>query len=257
MNTHHNDGLSVEDILALKDEIPILCTLPPLMKEDEEEQYYTTLCQKLINGGLTRFMISNLGHAKILEDLGIEYYAGDYHMNLTNDLTAAALSQIGLSRQTLSIELDYKRMQALSCIGSIPLEIVIFGKLPAMNTRYCPMGSLVGKREIDKPCSRPCAQNAFFLERENKRYDLVSDQFCNVYLLNDKTYNLCSHLKEIYELCLDYWRIQGAYLSPDEIKHILSTICTIKQQLVDHNPQKILTPAISNSTQGHFVKGVR
>ena len=257
LNTHHNDGLSVEDILALKDEIPILCTLPPLMKEDEEEQYYTTLCQKLINGGLTRFMISNLGHAKILEDLGIEYYAGDYHMNLTNDLTAAALSQIGLSRQTLSIELDYERMQTLSSIGSIPLEIVIFGKLPAMNTRYCPMGSLVGKREVDKPCSRPCAQNDFFLERENKRYDLVSDQFCNVYVLNDKTYNLCSHLKDIYELCLDYWRIQGAYLSPDEIKHILPTICAIKQQLVNHNPQKILTPAISNSTQGHFVKGVR
>lgn len=257
LNTYRNDGLHCEDILALKEEIPLLCTLPPLMKEEEEENYYTALCQKLIDGGMTRFMISNLGHAKILEDLGIEYYAGDYQMNLTNDLTASALSQIGLSRQTLSIEMDYERMQGLSSIGSIPLEMVIFGKLLAMNTRYCPMGSLVGKREVDKPCSRPCATKAFFLERENKRYDLVSDQFCNVYLLNDKTYNLCSHLKDIYELCLDYWRIQGAYMTPEEIKQILPTICTIKAQLVNHTPQKLLTPAVSNSTQGHFVKGVR
>lgn len=257
LNTYRNDGLTVEEILTLKEEIPLLCSLPPLMKEDEEETYYTTLCQKLIDGGMTRFMISNLGHAKILEDLGIEYYAGDYHMNLTNDLTASALSQIGLSRQTLSIELDYERMQTLSSIGSIPLEVVIFGKLPAMNTRYCPMGSLVGKREVDKPCSRPCATKAFFLERENKRYDLVSDQFCNVYLLNDKTYNLCPHLEEIYGLCLDYWRIQGTYMQPDEIKQILTTVCAVKKQLINHSPQKILTPAISNSTQGHFVKGVR
>lgn len=257
LNTHRNDGLSVEDILTLKEEIPLLCSLPPLMKEDEEEVYYTTLCQKLIDGGMTRFMISNLGHAKILEDLGIEYYAGDYHLNLTNDLTASALSQIGLSRQTLSIELDYERMQTLSSIGSIPLEIVIFGKLPAMNTRYCPMGSLIGKREVSKPCSRPCATKSFFLERENKRYDLESDQFCNVYLLNDKTYNLCPHLEEIYGLCLDYWRIQGAYMKPDNIKQILTTVCAMKSQLIHHGGNKIVTPAISNSTQGHFVKGVR
>lgn len=257
LNTYRNDGLTVEDILSLMQEIPLLCSLPPLMKEEEEETHYSNLCQQLANGGMTRFMISNLGHAKLLEDLGIEYYAGDYHMNLTNDLTASALSQIGLSRQTLSIEMDYARMQELSSVGSIPLEIVLFGKLPAMNTRYCPMGSLIGKREINKPCSRPCTKKQFFLERENKRYHLASDQFCNVYLLNDKTYNLCPHLKEIYNLCLDYWRIAGTYLTPDEITHTLKTVRTMKQQLVNHDSQKLLTPVIPNSTQGHFIKGVR
>lgn len=257
LNTYRNDGLTVEEILELNKHINLLCTLPPLIKEAEEENHYTKLCQKLITGGMTRFMISNLGQAKILEDLGIEYYAGDYHMNLTNDLTASALSQIGLSRQTLSIELDYDRMQTLSSIGSIPLEMVIYGKLPAMNTRYCPMGSIVGKREVGKTCSHPCATKDFFLERENKHYDLVSDQFCNVYLLNDKIYNLCSHLEEIYGLCLDYWRVQGAYMKPSEITQILQVICSAKRQLINHESQKIHVPAILHSTQGHFVKGVR
>ena len=257
LSTHNKDGLSVEQILELNKKIPLICSLPPLMKEEEEEKYFSDICKKLFDGGIRKFMVSNLGHVKLLEDIGIEYYIGDYQMNLTNDLTGSALTQIGFSRQTLSIEIDYARMQEMSSIGNIPLELIVYGRLPAMNTRYCPMGSIVGKREIDHACSRPCMKKNDYLDKENKQHDLISDQFCNVYILNDKNYTLLPHLSSIYDLCLDYWRVAGAFMSPQEIGTVVSEIVALKEQLQKHEKKKITVPEFKNSTSGHFVKGVR
>ena len=256
-STHNNDGMSVEQILSLSNQISVICSLPPLMKEEEEETYFTSLCEQLFAGGIRNFMVSNLGHVKLLEDIGVEYYIGDYQLNLTNDLTGSALTQIGFSRQTLSIEIDYARMQEMSSIGNFPLELIIYGRLPAMNTRYCPMGSIVGEREIDRACARPCMKKNYYLEKEDKHYDLISDQFCNVYILNDKVYSLLPHLSKIYDLCLDYWRIAGAFMSVKEIGAVVGETVALKKQLLLHEKKKVAVPEFKNSTAGHFFKGVR
>ena len=211
----------------------------------------------LRDGGITRFMVANIGQIKLVDDLGIDFMAGDYQLNLTNDLTASALSQIGLSRQTISIEMDHARMQELSAIGTIPLELVIYGRLPAMNTRCCPMGNIVGARETDQPCTRPCVRRSYALERDGRRYALVGDRFCNVYILNDRTYSLLGHLKEITALSLDYWRIAGAFMTPQEISDIVQETRALRVQILSESDQQALHIFQTNTTDGHFVKGVR
>lgn len=255
LNSYQNDGLTNEEIVLLSEQIPLILTLPPLIKEIEEESYYTERCKELIQQGLRRFMISNIGQIKLLEDLDIEYTACDYQLNVTNDLTASSLSQIGVSRQTLSIELDRSRMESLSSIGNIPMELVIYGRLPVMNTRYCPMGSIVGKREVNQPCSRPCLKHSFALKQEDKYYSLFSDQFCNVYILNDKVYDLMPYLGEITGLSVNHWRIAGAWMTPQEICDAMERLAILRQQL--HGDNTVVTTFSKNTTSGHFIKGVR
>lgn len=258
LDTHGHDGLTNDEILALAERLPLVVSLPPLMKETNEEDYYSARCQALIAGGVARFMVSNLGQVKLLEDLGVDYTAGDYQLNVTNDLTASALAQVGVSRQTVSVEMDHGRLQNLSAIGTIPLELIVYGKLPAMNTRCCPMGNMVGRREVDKPCSRPCMKHAYALERDGQCYALCGDQFCNVYLLNDRTYSLLPHLAEIAGLSLDYWRVAGAFMTPEAVGKAVKTTVAMKAQYFGtaHSAGNIQALK-ANTTDGHFIKGVR
>ena len=257
LDSHTRDGLTDAEILALAARCPLLVSLPPLIKTSEEEAHLTARLQVLRDGGITRFMVANIGQIKLVDDLGIDFMAGDYQLNLTNDLTAAALSQIGLSRQTISIEMDHARMQELSAIGTIPLELVIYGRLPAMNTRCCPMGNIVGARETDQPCTRPCVRRSYALERDGRRYALVGDRFCNVYILNNRTYSLLGHLKEIAALSLDYWRLAGAFMTPQEISDIVQETRALRAQILSESDAQALHIFQTNTTDGHFVKGVR
>ncbi len=257
-DSRRGDGLTDDEIIALAKQISVIISLPPLMKEVEEERFIAERCAKLLSAGLNDFMVAHLGQVKLLEDLGIEYYACDHTLNVTNDLTAAALSQIGITRQTVSIELDQVRMQNLSAIGNIPLELIVYGRLPAMHTRYCPMGSLVGNREESHACSQPCRQHDYLLERDGKRYPLTCDQFCNVLVLNDKMYDLFPHIDAIAALCFEYWRVCGAFLTAQEVADAVKTLRALRTQQFSESAQKTkLLPLSGQTTQGHFLKGVR
>lgn len=257
-DSRRGDGLTDDEIIALSKQVPVIVALPPVMKEVAEEKLIAGRCAKLLAAGVSNFMIAHLGQVKLLEDLGIEYYACDHTLHVTNDLTASALSQIGVARQTVSIELDQARMQNFSAIGNIPLELIVYGRLPAMHTRYCPMGSLVGEREVGHACTQPCRQRDYLLEREGKRYPLTCDQFCNVLILNDKVYDLFPHIDAIAALCFEYWRICGAFLLPEEVANAVKTLRTLRtQQFSDSVKKTKLMPLSGNTTQGHFLKGVR
>lgn len=258
LDTYAHDGLSDIEIVALAQRLPLVVSLPPLMKETAEEAYCQGRCKNLIRQGVDRFMVSNLGQVKLLEDLGVAYTLGDYTMNVTNDLTAAALAEIGLSRQTISVELEQGQLAALSAIGNIPLEIIVYGELPAMNTRCCPMGNMVGGREVGHSCSRPCMNHRYALEREGHRYQLVSDQFCNVYVLNDRTYSLLAHLEAISKLSLDAWRIAGAFMTPENVRAAVRTVVGLRDQFAGKVAGSArVRPLETHTTDGHFVKGVR
>lgn len=258
LETQKHDGLTNEDIIQYAQEISVIVSLPPLIKESAEEDYYAARCKALFEMGIKRFMVSNIGQLKLLDDLGIEYVAGDYQMNLTNDLTAAVLSQVGVSRQTISIELDHQRLKNLSTIGNIPLEMIVYGRIPAMNTRYCPMGSIIGQREIKKPCNRPCVKNEYYLARDGKEYQVVGDHFCNIYILNDKVYSLFQHMEAISQLCLDYWRIAGAFMAPSELGEAVKVLSALRKQIFGKEKKEINVFSFqTNTTDGHFIKGVR
>ncbi|MDO4281793.1 MAG: DUF3656 domain-containing protein [Peptococcaceae bacterium] len=248
---------SVDEIARLSERVAVICSLPPLVKNLREENVFRSRIQALLARGVDRFMIANLGQAGLLDGLGVDYYAGDAALNVTNDLTAFAYSKIGLTRQTVSLELDRAALETLSSVGNIPLEMIVYGALPVMHTRYCPMGSLVGGRECDRVCSQPCRQRRYALKQKDKTFPLFADEFCNVYLLNDQRYSLFGQLAEVKNLFMDYWRIAGAFLPAAEVGQATRTLIQLREQLFAQASQRKVLPMTPHSTQGHFFKGVR
>lgn len=253
LDSHRHDGLSLEELISLSGKTELTVTLPPVIKDEGEKQSFAEKIKNLIDHGLSRFMISNLGQAMLLDELGIENYGGDYTLNVFNDLSAFSYNQIGLDRITLSTEMDVSHMEKMSAIGNIPTEMIIYGKLPVMHTRYCPMGSLIGGRDEHSGCAMPCIQKQYKLTHNDKAYPVFTDNFCTTYLLNGQTLNLFPYLDHIVQLGLDAVRINGAFLDADEIKWAVSSAKTAISARVSSGSRY---PG-ATLTSGHYLKGVR
>lgn len=254
--THSGEKIDFEKLKKLSNFVNIIFSLPPLIKDDLEEKYYQKLCKKIVENGYSNFMISNIGQAYLLDAIGIDYYYSDHSLNLTNDITASLLMKIGFARQTFSLELDYDQIKEMSSIGNIPLELIVYGALPIMNTRYCPIGSIVGKRSVQQVCSQPCKKAKYFLKREDKEYEIKNDFFCNTYILNDKTYDLLPHMEKILNLGIDYLRIAGAFMNSNDIKNTTKNLKHIINEYFE--TKKLLSyKKQNNTTDGHFLRGVR
>jgi len=77
----------------------------------------------------------NPGAARAAAEAGIPWQA-DFWCNAANRATAAQLLDWGASGITVSAEID---IQAISAMKDFPMEAVVYGKLPLMNLRHCPV----------------------------------------------------------------------------------------------------------------------
>ena len=72
-----------------------------------------------------------------------------------------------------------------------------------------------------------------------------------------EAYSLLGHLKEIAALSLDYWRIAGEFMTPQEISDIVQETRALRAQILSESDAQALHIFQTNTTDGHFVKGVR
>lgn len=253
LDTHQHDALTIKDIVSLAGQIDLIVALPPIIKDENEKKTLAARIKALTDQGIRRFMISNLGQAMLLDNLGLDCYGGDYTLNILNDLSAFSYNQIGLDRITFSTEMDAAHIRRMSVIGNVPSEMIIYGKLPVMHTRYCPIGSIVGGKDEKSACSMPCLHNQYKLIHDDQKYSVFTDAYCTTYLLNNQTLNLFCYLDHIVDFGFDSVRINGAFLNAPEIKW---AVMTAKAAIKDHVSSEGRYPG-ANYTSGHYLKGVR
>ena len=75
---------------------------------------------------------------------------GDDMLNAGNDLTAATLARLGLAGYTPSVELNAGQIGELS--GS--MDLVMWGRLPLMHLRHCPLRAAEGMKGRHDACRR-------------------------------------------------------------------------------------------------------
>lgn len=88
--------------------------------------------------GIKNACTGNIGGIHLLKGMGFDVL-GDFTLNITNALSLAMYSEIGLSEAILSIEISAGDIPAVT--GSIPAGIVGYGYLPLMSLRTPPAGS--------------------------------------------------------------------------------------------------------------------
>lgn len=159
----------VEDIIVPIKLCVIICgdknryiVAPPRFIDNEE-----LLKKRLADvraAGFTRLLCTNLAYAGIGKALGFTLH-GDFGLNVVNPYSAKALAEMGFADVTASFEAKLSDISAVC--GTIPVGVIVYGRLPAMLTKNCPVKQAVGD------CGK-CT--GFLTDRTGRRFPVVCDK---------------------------------------------------------------------------------
>ena len=114
--------------------------LPALVWPEDEEDLARRL-EALWDAGLRDLLTENLYGLRLGRRLGFTVRGGG-GLNVLNTQALEEYQALGLASVTASWELSMARIKALG--GTIPLGAVVYGRLPLMRFRACPVQAAMG-----------------------------------------------------------------------------------------------------------------
>ena len=198
--------------------------LPTIIKVNYRNLFYSNIHKSIDKYKIEGFVISNLGNIQLLTDLfeNLNKYfkiIANYTLNIYNLNTVLELKQLGISKFTVSPELDRNTISNLCKYNYIEKELIVFGKIPLMHMNYC----LLGNTDNCYPeCKQNCkTSNTYFLkDRLNMDFRVLPDNIQTVTtIFNSKTTSICPK-----DFSINYARIDILDETIDEINQIISTV---------------------------------
>lgn len=134
-------SVPLDELLKNKNNLPkeviskISVSLPRVVFGDDEKYLAERLteCKHL---GIEHLSTGNLGGVYLGRKMGFVLH-GEFGLNIANAGCLAEYERLGLSDCLLSFELSLARARAIG--GTLPRGLLIYGKLPLMVTRNCPI----------------------------------------------------------------------------------------------------------------------
>lgn len=134
-------SVPLDELLKNKNNLPkeiipkIIVSLPRVVFGDDEKYLSERLaeCKHL---GILHLSTGNLGGVYLGRKMGFVLH-GEFGLNIANAGCLAEYERLGLSDCLLSFELSLARARAVG--GTLPRGLLIYGKLPLMVTRNCPI----------------------------------------------------------------------------------------------------------------------
>ena len=165
----------------------------------------------------------------------------------------------GFGEATLSPELNGRQMERLVKDSSIPITVVVSGRLPLMISEYCVLGSFLGGLDTGK-CSMPCRRQEFFLrDRKNVDFPVMTDQFCRMHILNSKKLSLLPYVHQIRRMGVATLRIEGRGLSYGELQSIVRMYRDAlgrKAPRSEEDEEYLRMQEGKDITRGHYFRGI-
>lgn len=233
------NSLNKEDISRLEDlKVHYWIKAPEILKSEFNDFITFIRGLKYLKGLLT----DNLGVIKEVNDnFNNLEIMGDYKLNIFNSYGEIPFK--GVSTFTLSEELNKENLENI--IYKDNKVLLIYGRQEMMLSEYCPIGSVIGGRSMERPCSLPCLKGEYFLkDRLEERYPIKSDIWCRSYILNSKVKNLTNHIREIEKMGYQNYRCDFWDEDGEEMRSVISKI------LKGEGAQ------ITGSNLGHYKLGV-
>lgn len=173
-----------------------------------------------------KIMVSDFGACQLI---GTEKeIIFNYHFNLTN---SHALCQF-TGDCVLSLELNKNQINHLKAKQN--LYFIAYSKNINMNLKHCIISDhYFGYK--NKHCSL-CRQHHYQLkDRMNKRFDIITDRYCNNYILNDRTL----YIEDLENLNVDFilldFNFEDAMLVDSVVRDFNNHILCNKKSEIIHN----------------------
>jgi U32 family peptidase len=153
----------------------------PRIQKPDEAGIFRVMARHETDGFLAR----NLAAIDFCVNSGIRCIA-DFSLNVTNELTAEWLHQLGAERVTAAYDLN--RDQLLDLVSAVPaawLEVVIHQHMPLFHMEHCVFCAVLSPGTNKTNCGRPCDTHIVKLrDRTGKEHPLIADVGCRNTLFN-------------------------------------------------------------------------
>ena len=182
-------------IKTLAKSFNIFIYMPTIITSNYRNIFIANIAQTLENFHIKGFVVSNIGNIQLLETIGLDLnnyeIVSNYTFHPYNTQTVLKLKSIGIDKFTPSCELEKNSLLNLCKCDILPKELIIYGKLPLMHTKYC----LLGKSNLCYPeCLAKCmSDNKYYLQdRLKMKFRIVPNYMQTVTsIYNCKTLSIC------------------------------------------------------------------
>lgn len=136
--------------------------MPPIIKSNYRNLFMTHIDKVLKEYTIKGFVLSNLGSFAMLKKYKSQYeFIGNYTLNVFNSISIEEYSNLGLSKVTISPELNRHDIIDICNTTDKKTELIVYGNTPVMTTGYCVLGN-----------SNKCYPNCKTLCRSKYKYYL-------------------------------------------------------------------------------------
>ncbi len=193
--------------------------MPSILTPNYSNIYGNIVNEALENYNISGFVSSNVSalfDMKKNEYKKYDFIVG-YGMNIFNDYSINELSRIGVDTVTLSPELN--KSDILKIHSNIDKELIVYGRLKLMSTKYC----FLGESNLCYPtCKVRCKLDSkyYLKDRMGFKFRVIPDNSQTVTsIYNSKILSI-----DFKDLNIDYARVDILDENISEINHVINTI---------------------------------
>lgn len=165
--------------------------------EDEIKKQLT----KLKKAGVTKALCGNIGSYTLAKEMGFEVF-GDFGLNIYNSESAKLINH-----PILSFELTLEQANKINAENT---GIIVYGKMPLMLTRNCPIKNSIGCYE--------CAKQGKLTDRKGYEFEVLCSKYPCVEMLNTHPIYMLDRLREVKT---DFVHFYFSTETADEVSHII------------------------------------
>ncbi len=204
--------LPLEEVLRHADKLDksllpkITVSLPRVVFGDDVAQLTDriTECRRM---GIEHLSVGNLGGIHLGRQLGFTLH-GEFGLNIANEGCLQEYENLGLADCLLSFELSLSRAKAIG--GALPRGLLIYGRLPLMVTRNCPI-RLNGCRD--------CKGFGTLTDRKKEMFEVRCTGRKYSEIFNSRPVYLADRMEELSGF--DYGLLYFTSESPKQVDRIL------------------------------------
>lgn len=213
---------------------------------DREISDAVCLLENAARIGVDAFIISDLGILSLAKEIcpSVSLHAST-QMSIASALGAEAARDLGFDRVVLAREMNRSEIAEVTALKDIETEVFVHGALCMSVSGQCYMSAFLGERSGNRGrCAQPCRLDFRFQN--------------NGYALSLKDLSLCSHLKDLSDLGVSSFKIEGRMKRPE---YVAAAVSLVKSSLLGENTKEISELARdvfsrSGFTDGYFLNDV-
>ncbi|MFV0520280.1 MAG: DUF3656 domain-containing protein [Lachnospirales bacterium] len=247
------EQININEIISLTEDFcfSIYCKLPRIYSNIDDE-FFDGLIKKIHNSNIKGFVVCTYGELFKVKKISDKDICLDLSFNVFNSMSMRYLQyEDNVKSVCVSPELNVKELKNMSCeVG----ELIVYGRLPQMITKQCPVGLYVANKGETRFCSMK-NHNSFFYFRDRKGEDypiFCNCNFCYASILDKNKINLLSNnqlLASVFDLKYKFFKLIFTNEGVDEVKKITDLyLKALDGEKIEHKDQE--------RYYGHYNKGV-